>query len=67
MAARFFRNLTSQRQRLGAFRSLSELTETITDYLVQDNAARTPFVWTAAAPDILAGVKRPKRKLNTTR
>ena len=67
MVERFFRDLTTQRLRRGVFRSLSELLEAITAYLGSYNARPTPFVWTATASDILAKVKRARRKLHTPR
>jgi len=67
MVERFFRNLTTQRLRRGVFRSLPELIESITAYLESYNARPTPFVWTASASDILAKVKRARRKLHTPR
>lgn len=65
MVERFFRELTSKRLRRGVFRSLPELIETITAHLKTYNANPTPFVWTAAASDILAKVKRARKKLHT--
>ena len=67
MVERFFRDLTTQRLRRGVFRSLPELIEAITAYLRSYNARPTPFVWTATASDILAKVKRARRKLHTPR
>ena len=67
MVERFFRELTAKRLRRGVFRSLSELIESITAYLGSYNAHPTPFVWTATARDILAKVKRARRKLHTPR
>jgi transposase len=67
MVERFFRDLTTKRLRRGVFHSLPELVEAITAYLENYNASPTPFVWTASASDILAKVKRARRKLNTLR
>ena len=67
MVERFFRDLTTQRLRRGVFRSLPELIEAITAYLGSYNACTTPFVWTATASDILAKVRRARRKLDTPR
>jgi transposase len=67
MVERFFRDLSSKRLRRGVFRSLPELIEAITAYLRSYNARPTPFVWTATATDILAKVKRARRKLHTLR
>ena len=67
MVERFFRDLTTRRLRRGVFRNLPELIEAITAYLGSYNASPTPFVWTASASDILAKVKRARRKLHTLR
>ena len=67
MVERFFRDLTTKRLRRGVFHRLPELVEAITAYLEDYNASPTPFVWTASASDILAKVKRARRKLNTLR
>jgi len=67
MVERFFRDLTTRRLRRGVFRSLPELIEAITAYLEHYNTSPTPFVWTATASDILAKVKRARRKLHTPR
>jgi transposase len=67
LVERFFRALTTRRLRRGVFRSLSELTAAITTHLAHYNASPTPFVWTATASDILAKVKRARRKLHAPR
>lgn len=64
MVERFFRDLTTKRLRRGVFRSLPELIDAITAYLQSYNQCPTPFVWTASASDILAKVKRARRKLH---
>ena len=65
MVERFFRELTTKRLRRGVFRSLPELIETISAYLKYYNKQPTPFVWTATASDILAKVKRARKRLHT--
>ena len=65
MVERFFRELTTKRLRRGVFRSLPELITAITAHLANYNASPTPFVWTATASDILAKVKRARRRLHT--
>ena len=67
MVERFFRDLTTQRLRRGAFRRLPELLEAITAYLGSDHVHPTPFVLTATAPDLLVKVKRARRNLHTPR
>ncbi len=67
MVERFFRELTTKRLRRGVFRSLPELIEAITAYLQTYNASPSPFVWTATACDILAKVKRARKRLHPPR
>ena len=47
MVERFFRDLTDPRIRRGLFRSVSQLTAAIEDYLAQHNQQPTPFIWPA--------------------
>jgi transposase len=65
MAERFFREITTKRLRRGVFRSLPDLIKAITAYLKHYNQNPTPFVWTANASDILAKVKRARKRLIT--
>ncbi len=64
MVERFFRDLTVNSLRRGIFRSVAELIEAIEEHVAAHNANPAPFVWTAAASDILAKVKRARRKLH---
>jgi transposase len=64
MVERFFRNLTVNRLRRGVFHSVPELVEALQQYIVQYNKEPTPFVWTATASDILAKVKRARKRLD---
>jgi transposase len=64
MVERFFRDLTVNRLRRGVFHSLPELVEALEQYLVAYNKNPKPHVWTAKACDILAKVKRARKKLN---
>ena len=50
--------------RRGAFRSVAELTQAIEEHITHQNADPKPFVWTAAASDILEKVKRGRKKLH---
>ena len=53
--------------RRGAFRSVAELTHAIEEHITHHNADPKPFVWTAAASDILEkvnGVARTSIKCN---
>lgn len=64
MVERFFRDLTENRVRRGAFRSVAELEQAITDYLDHHNQQPKPFIWTAKATDILEKVKRARAALH---
>ncbi|MGH8379080.1 MAG: IS630 family transposase [Gammaproteobacteria bacterium] len=67
MVERFFRDITANRIRRGAFPSLADLIEAIYEYLDRHNDAPKPFIWTARATDILAKVQRARRALDTVR
>lgn len=64
MVERFFRDLSEQRLRRGVFQSVGDLEQAVTDYIAHHNQAPKPFIWTAKANDILAKVKRARRKLD---
>ena len=65
MVERFFRDLTVNRIRRGAFRDVIELVEAIDEYILHHNINPKPFIWTASATDILEKVKRARKTLNT--
>jgi transposase len=62
---RFFGLITQDRIRRGVFKSVSELEAAIQDYLDHHNADPKPFVWTAAAADILQKVARGRQTLES--
>jgi len=64
MVERFFRDLTVNRVRRDAFRSVPELVTAIEDYVRQHNQKPKPFIWTAKANDILEKVKRGRAALD---
>jgi transposase len=64
MVERFFRDISERRLRRGVFRSVSELTQAITDYVAVHNQNPKPFIWTANASDILEKVKRARKQLD---
>jgi transposase len=64
MVERFFRDLTDNRLRRGAFRSVEELIAAIDEYIDHHNENPKPFIWTAKAADILEKVKRARAVLN---
>ena len=62
---RFLGLITQDRIRRGVFKSVSELEAAIQDYLDHHNADPKPFVWTAAAADILQKVARGRQTLES--
>jgi transposase len=64
MVERFFRDLTDNRLRRGAFRGVEELIAAIDEYIDRHNENPKPFIWTAKAADILEKVKRAQAVLN---
>jgi transposase len=60
MVERFFRDLTENQLRRGAFTSVEALQRTIHTYIEHHNRQPKPFIWTATANDILEKVKRAK-------
>jgi transposase len=64
LVERWFRNITDQRIRRGAFRSVQELTAAIMDYIEHHNDNPRAFTWTAKAEDILAKVRRARAVLD---
>ena len=64
MIERFFRDLTDKAIKRGAFYDVNDLIGAITEYTNQHNENPKPFIWAATAKDILAKVKRTRRKLD---
>jgi transposase len=65
MVERFFRDLTDKRIRRGVFKSIPALVAAIESYIRTHNQSPKPFIWTAAASDILEKVTRARKRLNT--
>jgi len=65
LVERWFRELTEKRIRRGVFRSVSQLTAAIEEFLSVYNRDPKPFVWTASAQRILEKVGRCKVILET--
>ena len=65
LVKRWFRNLTEQAISRGIFRSVPELIAAIEAYLEANNADPKPFVWTAAAEEILEKVRRGRVTLES--
>jgi transposase len=64
MVERFFRDLTEKCVRRGVFVSVNDLHQSILEYIETHNEDPAPFIWTAAANDILEKVKRGRAKLH---
>jgi transposase len=65
MVERFFAEITRNRIRRGAFKSVAELKHAIMDYLENHNANPKPFIWTKSAGEILEKVARAKQALES--
>jgi hypothetical protein len=65
MVERFFADITRNRIRRGAFKSVAELNSAIMEYLENHNADPKPFVWTKSAGEILEKVARAKQVLES--
>jgi transposase len=65
MVERFFAEITRNRIRRGAFRSVDQLKGAIRQYLENHNADPKPFVWTKSAGEILEKVARAKQALES--
>lgn len=64
MVERFFRDLSERQLRRGIFRSVSDLEQSVMDYIEKHNEAPAPFIWTKSAQDILEKVTRGRRTLH---
>ncbi len=58
LVERFFAEITNKAIRRGAFESVTELVNTINDYLKLHNRDAKPFKWTASAESIIDKVNR---------
>src|SRR6059058_2596600 len=65
MVERFFAEITRNRIRRGAFKSVAELRSAILEYLENHNADPKPFTWTKSAGEILEKVARAKQALES--
>ena len=65
MVERFFAEITRNRIRRGAFKSVADLKATIMEYLENHNADPKPFIWTKSAGQILEKVARAKQALES--
>jgi transposase len=65
MVERFFAEITRNRIRRGAFKSVAELKSAIMEYLANHNTDPKPFIWTKSAGEILEKVARAKQALES--
>jgi transposase len=65
LVERLLRDLTTQRIRRGAFRSVPELEAAIQGWLDEHNADPKPFKWTATVDEILRKVEKYRRTYDT--
>jgi transposase len=65
LVERLLRELTTQRIRRGAFRSVPELETAIQGWLDEHNADPKPFKWTATVDEILRKVEKYRRTYDT--
>jgi transposase len=65
MVERFFAEITRNRIRRGAFKSVDQLKAAIMQYLENHNADPKSFVWTKSASQILEKVARAKQALES--
>jgi len=65
LVERWFRELTDKSIRRGAFGSVSDLIDTITEFINVYNEEPKPFVWTASARSIIKKVNRCKAVAET--
>ncbi len=56
----FFHGLEEKRGHRGVFRSISELTEALTDYIEQNDTAPNPFVWKKHPDEIIEKAREAK-------
>jgi transposase len=64
LVERWFKELTDKRLRRGVFTSVDDLTVAITAWAEHWNEDPKPFVWKAAAQDIIAKVQRGRATLH---
>jgi len=65
LVERFFAEITQNRIRRGAFRSVAELEAAIVAYLAHRNQQPSPFTWTASVETIIEKVGRAKEALES--
>ena len=61
---RWLKELTDKRLRRGTFNSVADLSAAITTWAAHWNENPKPFIWKAAAQDIITKVRRGRATLN---
>lgn len=64
LVERFFGLITEKQIRRGVFRSVSELEQSIYDFIDINNQNPKPFTWTKSAEEIILKVNRARKKLD---
>jgi transposase len=64
LVERWFRDITQQRIRRGAFQNVAQLESAIFDYIEHHNDTTTGYTWTATSSDILEKVRRARAVLD---
>ncbi len=64
LVERWFKQLTDRRLRRGTFTSVPQLIDAITTWVAHWNDDPKPFVWHAAADEILEKVRRGRKTLS---
>jgi len=64
LVERFFKELTDRRLKRGVFTSVPDLIDAITTWIDHRNLDPKPFVWHAAADDIIKRVRRGRETLS---
>ena len=62
----WFRDITRNRIRNGAFKSVESLIQAIEEYITHHHANPKAFVWTKKAKDILEKLTRARKALDKT-
>lgn len=66
LVERWFAEITNKRIRRGIFRSVKELEQAISEYIIVHNEDPKPFVWTRTADEILASIARFAQRTRST-
>ena len=65
LVERFFAEITNKRIRRGTFKSVSELTKAIADYIEEHNGRPKAFIWKASTEQIKAKIAKLEETYGT--